>query len=185
LKVIYVVDDEKDLLSVIKLYLERAGYIVETFSDAESALARINDEVHLWLLDIMLKSDISGYDLIKIISERNPKPVIFMSARDQELDRIMGLEMGCDDYITKPFSMREMVLRVNNVFKHSYGTNRDTAIIYKGYNIDVENRMIMSGDVILQMTSKETDMVLFLLKNKGMPFSRDQLLNKLWEQDCY
>ncbi len=183
MKIVYVVDDEKDLLSIIERYLEREGYTVKTFSDAKSAIASIDDEVHLWLLDIMLGGDISGYDLIKLIGARNPKPVIFMSARDQELDRIMGLEMGCDDYITKPFSMREMVLRVNNIFKHAYAKSRNT--VYNGYKIDIENRIIMNGDVALQMTSKEIDMVIFLLKNKGMPFSRDQLLNKLWEQDYY
>jgi len=94
MKNIYVVDDEKTLLRVIKKYLTKEGYNVKTFSDGKSAINCIGEDVHLWLLDIMLGGDINGYDLIKLISEKNPAPTVFMSARNQELDRIMGLEMG-------------------------------------------------------------------------------------------
>ena len=120
MKKIFVVDDEIDLLQVIKSYLEKENFSVTTFSDPETAIKSVDKDVDLWLLDIMLNSDISGYDIIRRINSKNPKPVIFMSARDQEFDRILGLELGSEDYITKPFSMREMVLRVKNVLKRKH-----------------------------------------------------------------
>ena len=185
MKTIYVVDDEIDLLNIIKAYLEKGGYRVKTFSEAKSALACISDNVHIWLLDIMLGGDVNGYDLIRLIKKKNSVPVIFMSARDQELDRIMGLEMGSDDYITKPFSMREMVLRVNNVMKRAYTNQEKPSIVYNGYNIDNNSRIISKDDQVMQLTSKEIDMALFLHRNKGMSFTRDQLLNRLWGHDYF
>lgn len=182
---IYVVDDEKDLLSLTKRYLEKEGYEVRAFSDAQSALDAVNGNASLWLLDIMLGGDISGYDIIKSINETKPTPVIFMSARNQELDRIMGLELGSDDYITKPFSMREMVLRVNNVIKRTYKDKVRSATSYGEYTIDDAKRTVMQKDETIQLTSKEMDMVLYLLKNKNISFTRDKLLTEVWGNDYF
>lgn len=182
---IYVVDDEKDLLKIIKTYLEKEGYKVKTFDDGDTALSAINDEVHLWLLDIMLGTEVSGYDLIKAIKENNPVPAIFMSARDKEFDRIMGLEMGSDDYITKPFSMREMVLRVNNIFKRVYANIESSAKHYESYMIDIEKRIVTENDFPISLTSKEMDMVILLLENKNKSFTRDQLLTQVWGHDYF
>jgi two-component system response regulator CssR len=182
---IYIVDDEKDLLSLAKRYLEKEGYKVKAFSDAKKAMEAVRDDVSLWLLDIMLGGEINGYDLIREIKEKRPAPVIFMSARNQELDRIMGLEMGSDDYITKPFSMREMVLRANNVIKRTYKDESAKAITYGEYVIDSEKRSVLYGGEPVQLTSKETDMVLYLLKNKNISFTRDKLLNEIWGEDYF
>lgn len=182
---IFVVDDEKDLLQLIKKYLEKEGYSVTTFSDGKSAMEAIGCNSHLWLLDIMLGGDISGYDLIKAIKADKEKPVIFMSARDQELDRIMGLELGGDDYITKPFSMREMVLRVNNVIKRVYKDNEGLVKQYAEYKIDITKRNISSDDENISLTSKEMDMVIFFVNNLNLSFTRDQLLTRVWGADYY
>ena len=182
---IYVVDDEKDLLSLTKRYLEKEGYEVRTFSSAPKAMDAIIENASLWILDIMLGGEISGYDLIKAIKEKRPVPVIFMSARNQELDRIMGLELGGDDYITKPFSMREMVLRVNNVIKRTYKEGASSAITYDEYVVDDMKRTVLKGDESVQLTSKETDMILFLIKNKGISFTRDKLLSEIWGDDYF
>ncbi len=182
---IYIVDDEKDLLNLVKKYLEKEGYEVRTFSNGESAQKAINDKVHLWLLDIMLSGDINGYDLIKQIKKENPVPTIFVSARDQEFDRIIGLEMGSDDYITKPFSMRELLLRVNNVIKRVYGDIDNTQIHYEPYIIEKAKRMIFLNSVPISLTSKEIDMVLLLIENINISFTRDQLLNKVWGNDYF
>ena len=182
---IYIVDDENDLLEVIKKYLEKAGFAVSTFTDGASAIAAIDEKVDLWLLDIMLGGDISGYDIIKSIKEKNPKPAIFMSARDQELDRIMGLEFGSDDYITKPFSMREMVLRIKNVLKRVYDENELIINQYGDYKIDITKREVSVGLMPISLTSKEMDMVIFLANNLNHSFTRDQLLNKVWGNDYY
>ena len=183
---IFVVDDEKELLDVIKSYLEKEKYVVTTFTDAAGALAAVNEEVDLWLLDIMLGSDISGYDIIRVIKEKNPKPVIFMSARDQEFDRILGLEMGSEDYITKPFSMREMLLRVKNVLKRNNDTASTKHLIRHGsYSVDEHKRLVLDGDAKISLTSKELDLLITLLINKGTSFTREKLLDKVWGNDYY
>ena len=135
-KIINVVEDEKDLNELVKRYLEKEGYIVNSYLTFDEAYAHLDDEVDLWVLDIML-DDKSGFDLIEEIKSRDQnKPVIFMSARDKEFDRIIGLEKGSDDYITKPFSPKEMVLRVNNIIKRVY--KEDARINVDGYLIDGE-----------------------------------------------
>lgn len=182
---IYVVDDEKDLLALVERYLIKEGYEVKAFSDGRKAQEAVGDDVSLWLLDIMLGGDISGYDLIKSIKEQRPAPVIFMSARDQELDRIMGLELGSDDYITKPFSMREMVLRVNNVIKRTYKEDIEQVYMYGDYSIDSKKRTVEQNGAKIQLTSKEMDMILYLLKNKNISFTRDKLLDKIWGQEYF
>ena len=182
---IYIVDDEKDLLALIKRYLEKEGYEVRAFSDGAQAIDAVTENVSLWILDIMLGGDISGYDIIKEIKDKRPVPVIFMSARNQELDRIMGLELGSDDYITKPFSMREMVLRVNNVIKRTYKEKPTSSVVYGEYIIDEQKRTVQKGEQQIQLTSKETDMVLYLLKNKNISFTRDKLLSEVWGLDYF
>ncbi len=182
---IYIVDDEKDLLALTKRYLEKEGYEVRAFSDGTQAINAVSENASLWLLDIMLGGEISGYDIIKEIKEKRPAPVIFMSARNQELDRIMGLELGSDDYISKPFSMREMVLRVNNVIKRTYKDKPTSKMVYGEYVIDEQKRTVINADRQIQLTSKETDMVLYLVKNKNISFTRDKLLSEVWGQDYF
>ena len=132
-KVITIVEDEKDLNELVKRYLEREGYEVRSYLTYDEASQHTNDDdVHLWILDIML-GDKSGFDLIEEIRQNDSQvPVIFMSARDKEFDRIIGLEKGSDDYITKPFSPKELVLRVNNLIRRVY-REEDTKISIDGY----------------------------------------------------
>src|SRR5690348_1650593 len=114
---IYLVEDEEHLNQLLKKYLEKEGYKVVSFTNGESALQKIEDLPDLWILDIMLP-DIDGYQLIKAIKEYNQAtPVIFMSARNQELDRVVGLELGSDDYLSKPFLPRELVIRTNKIIQ--------------------------------------------------------------------
>ena len=118
--IIGLVEDEKDLGELVKSYLEREGFQVNLYATYQAGLAHVSDDVSMWILDIMLDEK-SGFDLLEKIRFHKPAcPVIFMSARDQEFDRIIGLEKGSDDYITKPFSPKELVLRVNNVLKRVY-----------------------------------------------------------------
>jgi len=182
---VYIVDDEKDLLNLTKKYLIKEGYNVKTFSSGESAIKAINEKVDLWLLDIMLGGDINGYDIIKKIKEENAVPVIFISARDQEFDRIIGLELGSDDYITKPFSMRELILRVNNIIKRVYGNRQNNIKHYSNYIIDISKRLILQNEIPISLTSKEIDMILLLLANINISFTREQLLNNIWGNDYF
>ena len=130
---IALVEDEIDLNKLIKTYLEKADYEVVSYTKGIDAINNINDDINLWILDIMLSDDISGYDIIKKIRENNDKvPVIFTSARDKDLDKIIGLELGSDDYITKPYSPKELVLRVNNIIKRVYSESSEK-IKYENY----------------------------------------------------
>ena len=139
-KIINVVEDEKDLNELVKRYLQKEGYYVNSYLTFDEAYARLDDPCDLWVLDIML-DDKSGFDLIEEIKNRNKDvPVIFMSARDKEFDRVIGLEKGSDDYITKPFSPKELVLRVNNIMKRVY--KEGERIEVDGYEIDENQRIV-------------------------------------------
>lgn len=184
-KVISIVEDEKDLNELVKQYLQKEGYEVRSYLTFDEAALHTGDEdVHLWILDIML-GDKSGFDLIEDIRRHNPDvPVIFMSARDKEFDRIIGLEKGSDDYITKPFSPKELVLRVNNVMRRTY---KDQNMITEvdGYTIDEEKRVVMDGDQPVDLTTKEFDLLMLFVHNRGTAFNREQILSKVWETNYF
>ena len=182
---IVLVEDEKDLNSLIRAYLEKAGYKVISYLNGEDAIKNINIEAHLWILDIMLGDSISGYDIIKKIRETNEEmPVIFTSARDQDLDKIIGLELGSDDYITKPYSPKELVLRVNNIIKRVY-TKDLQKITYDKYVIDLDKRVVYLGDKELSLTTLEFDLLYMFVTNKNKSFSRDDILNIIWGNDYF
>ena len=185
MKKIVLVEDEKDLNSLIKTYLEKAGYEVICFLNGEDALENTNIEAHLWILDIMLGGDISGYDILKKIRETNEQmPVIFTSARDKDLDKIIGLELGSDDYITKPYSPKELVLRVNNIIKRVYSKDLQK-IVYGRYVIDTDKRCVYLDDKELNLTTLEFDLLYMFLTNKNKSFSRDDILNIIWGSDYF
>jgi len=177
---IALVEDEIDLNNLIKTYLEKNNYEVISYTKGIDAINNINDEIHLWILDIMLKDDISGYDIIKKIRETNDTvPVIFTSARDKDLDKIIGLELGSDDYITKPYSPKELVLRVNNIIKRVYQKDLQK-LVYDNYQIDIDKRIVKEFDKEINLTTLEFDLLYMFLNNKNKQFSRDDILNNIW-----
>jgi len=186
---IAIVEDEENLSLVTKKYLEKEGYEVITFTTGEDAIAVIGDSIDLWILDIMLPSNISGYDLIVKIKENNPKkPVIFTSARVEEFDRITGLSLGGDDYLSKPFSNRELVLRVKNILSRTYSTETKTDAkeeLVNGYLVNFDKRNVTENGQNINLTSKEYDLLLFLLKNKTKAYSRNQILDSVWGDDYF
>ena len=181
---ICLVEDEKSLNNLIKTYLESAGYnVIQCFSGKEAL--ELTTKIHLWILDIMFSDDISGYDIIKKIRETDDKvPVIFTSARDQDLDKIIGLELGSDDYITKPYSPKELVLRVNNIIKRVYKDTFDK-ITYEDYKINVEKRTVTLFDKEIKLTTLEFELLLLFVNNVGKSFSREEILNSIWKEDYY
>ena len=182
-KIINIVEDEKDLNELVKSYLEKDGHLVNSYLTYDGAMEHIDDYCDLWILDIML-DDKSGYDLIEEIKSRNESiPVIFMSARDKEFDRIIGLEKGSDDYITKPFSPKEMVLRVNNIIKRVY--KEDKQIEINGYLIDESQRIVTKDGEKIELTTKEFDLMMLFVRNKGTAFLREQILEKVWDENYY
>lgn len=179
------VEDEKDLNNLMKTYLEREGYEVLNFFDGQSALDYIGKESHLWILDIMLGDTISGYDIIKKIREVDTSvPVIFTSARDQDLDKIIGLELGSDDYVTKPYSPKELVLRVNNIMKRVY-LKATEKVTYENYTIDIDKRIVYDGEKELSLTTLEFDLLLMFLQNRNKSFSREDILKTVWGTDYF
>lgn len=179
------VEDEKDLNDLMKTYLEREGYEVLNFYDGKSALDYVGNKAHLWILDIMLGDSISGYDIIKKIREKDSTiPVIFTSARDQDLDKIIGLELGSDDYVTKPYSPKELVLRVNNIMKRVYLKSTEK-VTYENYTIDLDKRSVYDGKEEVSLTTLEFDLLLMFLQNRNKSFSREDILEAVWGPDYF
>ena len=182
---IALVEDEKDLNNLIKTYLEKEGYTVISYYNGEEAINNVDKDIHLWILDIMLGGDISGYDIIKKIRENDRVvPVIFTSARDKELDKIIGLELGSDDYITKPYSPKELVLRVGNIIRRVYSKDNQK-INYKDYIIDIDKRMAFLKEEDLNLTTLEFDLLYMFVYNKKKSFSRDDILNNIWGENYF
>ena len=182
---IVLVEDEVNLNNLIKAYLEKSNYDVITYFNGQDAINNVNIKAHLWILDIMLPGEISGYDIIKKIKEQNEMvPVIFTSARDKDLDKIIGLELGSDDYLAKPYSPKELVLRVNNIIKRTYikDTNK---IKYENYTIDLDKRIVNLNDVNLNLTTLEFDLLKMFLTNKNKSFSRDDIINIIWGENYF
>lgn len=181
---ICLVEDEKNLNNLIKSYLEREGYEVICYYNGKDALNHTKDNFDLWILDIMLGDDISGYDIIKDIRGESDVPVIFTSARDQDLDKIMGLELGSDDYVTKPYSPKELVLRVGNLIKRTYAKDTEK-IVYDKYEIDLDRRQVIDEAKELSLTTLEFDLLVMFLNNKNKSLSRNNILESVWGNDYF
>lgn len=214
---IFLVEDEPNLNRLLATYLEKEGWDVTTFTSGGEAIEvseAQSQRPDLWILDIMLP-DVDGFALIRQIKKEDATvPVIFISARDQDLDRIVGLEMGSDDYLAKPFLPRELVIRVRKLLERVYasgyfrqGSGRDTskgvadageqgapslpemvhhqAISCGPYVIAVRTRGVYEQGERIDLTSKEFDLVHHLVTHVGVAFSREQLLNALWGADYF
>ena len=186
---IYLVEDEKSLNILLKKYLEREEYEVTTFFDGKSAIERINDMPDLWILDIMLP-DTDGYEIIKAIKQRSKNtPVIFMSARNEELDRVVGLELGSDDYLSKPFLPRELVIRTNKLIERIYGKEnlqpKALDINYGGYIISKIQRTVVKNGEEIQFTNKEFELLSYFIENKNNLVTREQILTSVWGMDYF
>lgn len=180
-----LVEDEVDLASLIKTYLEKAGYNVVCFTKGSEAIDYIGNKVHLWILDIMLGDDVNGYDIIKAIRKKDEEvPVIFTSARDQDLDKILGLELGSDDYITKPYSSKELVLRVNKIIKRVY-KDENNKLTYEPYNIDLTKRIVLENGKEIKLTTLEFDLLVLFLKHLDKCFTREEILDAVWGNDYF
>lgn len=183
---IYYVEDERDLSEIIRKYLIREGFDVTVFYDGETAMKHIDDNVNLWILDIMLTGEINGYDLIKALKNNNSQAsVIFTSARDQDLDKIMGLELGSDDYLAKPYSPRELILRVKAVLKRQQQIQTSEIVQYEHYQINLTKREIKANEGMIDLTNKEFELLLFFIKNTNKAFSRDDILKHVWGDNYY
>lgn len=185
MKHIFVVDDEVNIRELIKKYLEKEGYKVTLFSNGEQVFSELERlKPNLIVLDIMMPG-IDGLELCKKIRTKSDLPIIFVSARDEEFDRILGLELGADDYLSKPFSPRELVIRIKTILRRvrTETNHHDEKIIVKDMNLYCDRRVVEIKGNPLKLTTKEYDLFEMLIKNKNMPFTREQLLEKIWGYD--
>ena len=183
---ILVVDDENDICEVIKLNLELNGYAVDTASTAEEALKKDLSQFSLLLLDVMM-GEMSGYELTKKIREDNKfasLPIILCTAKDQESDVETGFLSGADDYIKKPFSMKELILRVQSLLRRCQNLQQQKNILsYQGLIIDRNMKSCEVDGVNVPLTKKEFDILELFLSSPEIIFSREEILDKVWEED--
>jgi phosphate regulon transcriptional regulator PhoB len=188
-KRVLVVDDETDILELVSYNLKKEGFSVESASDGETALAKIRKgEYDLVVLDLMLPG-IQGIELCRIL-RNDPKtaglPIIMLTAKGEEVDRILGLEMGADDYITKPFSPRELVARVKAVLRRSTEKPATEKMLKMGeIEIDMEKYTVSVRGKPVKLSATEFKLLLFLAQKKGKVFSRDQLLDAVWRDEAF
>lgn len=189
---IYLVEDERALCTLLEKYLVHEGYSVRSFYDGSAAMAAIGEAPDLWILDINLPG-CSGYDLIRAIKATHPKlPVIFMSARNEELDRVIGLELGSDDYLAKPFLPRELVIRTKNLLERVYGGcsqpddgEHPAPIVVGTYAIYIEERVVTRSGETIQLTTKEFDLLLYFIAHTHKVIKREQILLAVWGVDYF
>lgn len=178
---ILVIEDEVKLCEVMTLYLEKENYQVTCVSDGKKAEDMINTEIFdLIILDVMLPNK-DGWALLRRIKSLGSTPVIMTTARGEEDDRIFGLELGADDYMVKPLSMRELVLRVNLRMNSKLNTNK--GLTFPTLTIVEDKREVIENSKNVILTPKEFDLLVFLCKNLGQVFNREQLLNTVWDYD--
>jgi DNA-binding response OmpR family regulator len=185
MKKILVVDDEKKIVDIIRAYLEREGYQVLMAFDGKTALVMAaNQRPDLIILDLMLP-ETSGWDVCRAIRKESEVPIIMLTARDEVTDKIVGLEMGADDYITKPFDPKELVSRVRAVLRRAELTSmRKNVIQILDLTIDEEKRQVHRSDTLIDLTPNEFDLLHVMAENPGRVFSRMQLLDKV-QGDAY
>ncbi|MGG1571966.1 response regulator transcription factor [Fictibacillus sp. NRS-1165] len=183
---VYLVEDEENLSQVLKAYMEQEGWNITVFDNGEEASKNVEDTPHLWILDIMLPG-IDGYEVLRKIKQHADTPVIFISARDQDLDRIVGLELGSDDYLAKPFMPRELVIRAKKLLIRVYesGAMAPKKIEITGYIIDPVARKITFDEELINLTSKEMDVLLYLIENLGTSKAREEILSHVWGSDYF
>lgn len=188
---VLVVDDEQSIVTLLKYNLETAGYIVEVAYDGEEALEKVNEiQPELVVLDVMLpKKD--GIEVCKTIrSDKNLVPILMLTAKDDEFDRVLGLELGADDYMTKPFSPREVVARVKAILRRSKFASEiekedvdDEDILIENIRIRPEFFEVYKDDELLELTPKEFELLLYLIERQGRVITREHMLNSVWNYE--
>jgi DNA-binding response OmpR family regulator len=180
---VLVVEDEASIASFVALYLKNAGYAVKTASTGAEALSHFaGGDVSLIVLDLMLP-DMDGIDICRRIRQRSDVPILMLTARDEDIDKIIGLEVGADDYLTKPFNPRELVARVKSVLRRAAPERREresAQLRHGDLLIDAGRREVRVGDDEIQLAPKEFDLLWELLDHKGLVLTRDQLLERVW-----
>nr|WP_320059310.1 response regulator transcription factor [uncultured Bacteroides sp.] len=187
---ILVVDDEEDLCEILKFNLENEGYEVDTANSAEEALKKDISSYDLLLLDVMM-GEISGFKMANVLKKDKKTanvPIIFITAKDTENDTVTGFNLGADDYISKPFSLREVIARVKAVLKRTATAETEKVperIVYQSLVIDITKKKVSIDEKEISLTKKEFEILFLLLQNKGRVFSREDILSRIWSDEVY
>lgn len=187
---ILVADDEEDICEILKFNLESEGYEVDTVNSSEEALQKNLSSYQLAILDVMM-GDISGFKLANMIRKKpelSSLPIIFITAKDTENDKLTGFNLGADDYISKPFSIREVILRVKAVLRRSNvkeNNEKKGIITFDEFTVDLTKKKVLIGSKPLSLTKKEFEMLVLLVSNPGRVFSRDDILASVWTDEVY
>ena len=187
---ILAVDDEEDLCEILKFNLENEGYEVDTANSAEEALKMNISSYHLLLLDVMM-GEISGFKMANLLKKDKKTaqvPIIFITAKDTENDTVTGFNLGADDYISKPFSLREVIARVKAVLRRTATSDTEKApeqLCYQSLVIDITKKKVSIDGEEVPLTKKEFEILFLLLQNKGRVFSREDILSRIWSDEVY
>ncbi len=181
---ILIVDDEKNIVELIKFHLKKENYrVIEAYKGKDAIDLFKKEKPDLIILDVMLP-DMGGFEVCKNIRKESKVPIIMLTAKGEEIDKILGFELGADDYITKPFSPRELLARIKAILKRTRTTNVDTNQIQLGpFKVNVNRREIYKNDVLLELKPKEFDLLKLFIMNPGRVFTRQYLLEQIWGYD--
>ena len=185
---ILMIEDEQSFSETVSFMLEKEGFSVRVEASGDAGLAAFErDGADLVLLDLMLPG-LSGTDVCRAIRQKSQVPIIMLTAKDSELDKVLGLELGADDYVTKPFSMRELVARVRAVLRrpHDPETDSGVGIVAAGpVRIDIDRHIVTVDGVVVALPLKEFDLLEFLVRNAGRVLTRAQLIDRVWGSDYF
>ncbi len=186
-ELVLVVDDEKTLVKALTFNLEKEGFRVEQAFDGEEALQKVYDlKPDIVVLDLMLP-EVDGFDVCRQIRKKLDIPIIMLTARSEDIDKVLGLELGADDYLTKPFNSRELVARIKAILRRSAAREEEAKKVVQVGNLQVDllQHRARIGDQEISLTSKEFALLSFLATNAGNVYSREQLLEQVWGYDYY
>ncbi|GIM33103.1 response regulator transcription factor [Paraclostridium bifermentans] len=179
MKRILIIEDEKNISSFVKMELEFEGYITQVIEDGKQGLDEaINKDYDLILLDLMLPS-LNGIEICRRLKKEKDTPIIMLSAKDSVMDKVSGLQMGADDYVSKPFAIEELLARIQVVFRRDNNSN-SKILNFKDLSINIDSRVVKKGDEELNLTNKEYELLLYLMENKDKVISRLSLLESIW-----
>ncbi|MDO4772222.1 MAG: response regulator transcription factor [Bacillota bacterium] len=182
---IFVLDDDKNITEILALYFKKEGYNVKEFWEGESLLNALSLETpDIIIMDIMMPK-MDGYDVLKELRKVSKVPVIMLSAKGETLDKVLGLELGADDYIVKPFEPKEVLARVKAIMRRTEEKQDDKILKFDNLIINIDEFTVKYHDEFMALPPKEMELLYFFAKNKNKVFTREQLLSKIWGIDYY
>lgn len=183
-KRILIIDDDMELCTLLKKYLELENYFVSVVHNGNDGLLKSNEDFHLIVLDVMLPGK-NGFEILSEMRKNSTVPVLMLTAKDSEIDKVSGLRLGADDYLTKPFSINEFLARAESLIRRYTSFNGEIkkhskALSFNGLTINPETREVTSNENPINLTAKEFDLLYFLAENSGKVFTKKQIYNRVW-----